>query len=914
MIGLFFSLRYQAQIRSTRPELFKGIERSVVQAIEDAGGTPQLDRRAITASFDDASIGFWIDMVILLDTIQNIMTEAAPELYGFSCVLLEKLGDEVYRLSWTLPGAQPEGGSGLWCESRLKKALRPYVSLGTGPLGYTAIKAISFLPEKPPADLAANGEKVAWLLKQGDYRNTVLTGPRFCGKRAGLRRYAAELLGSIPLLRINFGAGGTGLSCFTDALSPEIRALALRISEYSHTPVKDLSHELESLVVSVSRERFRDEYSAYTLQQAGRFLELLLGIFARAGTERGRPVLVLENIDRAGRAAAELFSSVYRKLPNRASLLVFATAEREPQEDWNGVFTRNIKIGAEGFTQPQVSNLSRDFWEMAYAFALLGRYFPPAQFESLFAETGRNPRLVSQTMEYFLRRGIIDCREAPEPRIPGFIGRAEQVLGERRELVRTMVWTRILAWVEAGKFRPCFNLLKALADLGGQGSDTLILDSISADIMNGAYRGIEEALQSSRFTTVVGEVRALPLRYIFNSGKALICGGEEDIRRVFLEGPPDADAFPVYKTQMLVDLARYQLSVQDIDAASEAVKESILLAQKQRGGKDLAQAYRLFSLVNVCRQRLGDAIDYFNFAQENAERSGNSGELAITGYYAAGTYFLFGNISGAERAIHRAIDAASGVGRYEWADRARFLQGRLRFETGRYKEALNIFESLQGSADSLGSRPAASDERRTVLAAWIYRTEVYLKRPQPRKPEILNLDARLFELEAAWLREDYPETFRLADILAQNLPEGDFLLIEQPDWRSGFSQCELLLSSYKKLLYRLLSIYRALALSRLNGKDRAKGDQALESIRPVIREEGLPRMDPLDAFYYYAYYCVLRDSGSPEVDMNTAVSMAFKRLQSRASRIDEVETKRAYLSLNYWNSALWETAKQYKLI
>jgi hypothetical protein len=42
--------------------------------------------------------------------------------------------------------------------------------------------------------------------------------------------------------------------------------------------------------------------------------------------------------------------------------------------------------------------------------------------------------------------------------------------------------------------------------------------------------------------------------------------------------------------------------------------------------------------------------------------------------------------------------------------------------------------------------------------------------------------------------------------------------------------------------------------------------------------------------------------------------MAFKRLQRRASRIDEVEIRRDFLSLPRWNGALSLAAKEYKLI
>jgi hypothetical protein len=82
----------------------------------------------------------------------------------------------------------------------------------------------------------------------------------------------------------------------------------------------------------------------------------------------------------------------------------------------------------------------------------------------------------------------------------------------------------------------------------------------------------------------------------------------------------------------------------------------------------------------------------------------------------------------------------------------------------------------------------------------------------------------------------------------------------------------------------------------------------------ILRDERLSEMDPNDAFYFYAWYRVLEESRSPQIDMNTAVSMAFKRLQRRASRIDDVETRQAYLSQPRWNSALSLAAKEYKLI
>jgi len=73
-------------------------------------------------------------------------------------------------------------------------------------------------------------------------------------------------------------------------------------------------------------------------------------------------------------------------------------------------------------------------------------------------------------------------------------------------------------------------------------------------------------------------------------------------------------------------------------------------------------------------------------------------------------------------------------------------------------------------------------------------------------------------------------------------------------------------------------------------------------------------MDPWDAFYFYAKYRILEQTEASLVDMSTAVSMAFKRLQRRAGRIDDNETRRQYLNGSRWNRELSATAKEFKLI
>jgi tetratricopeptide (TPR) repeat protein len=362
---------------------------------------------------------------------------------------------------------------------------------------------------------------------------------------------------------------------------------------------------------------------------------------------------------------------------------------------------------------------------------------------------------------------------------------------------------------------------------------------------------------------------------------------------------------------MLSNHAVYSLGVCDKGSAGVSVKEAMLITQKEAGGKGLAHIYRLFSLVEFAGHELSDAIDYFTFAIEFAEKSKNEAELAITAYYAAGAHFIFGNISKAERLILQAENAALAAGRAEWADRSRFLHGRLRFEMGRYKEALEIFSDLQSNLQG-NLTGEGYDELKATISAWIYRTNIYLGMNSGSANE-KGIDAKLFEIEAAFLAGNYTKTLELAKTMENTLSGDRFLLLEQPDWSSGFAQCELLLFPLKDLWDRMVLTYKALALCHMHGSAAGDREEAIRDMQRIMRDE-LPDTDPNDAFYFYSFYRVLKQTGAPEVDMNTAISLAFKRLQRRASRIDDNETKRSFLSFPYWNSSLAVAAKEHKLI
>ncbi|GHV90977.1 hypothetical protein AGMMS50268_14800 [Spirochaetia bacterium] len=949
MIQLLFSLRFRSQLRRTRPGLVNGLEKFFIRAIEAAGGDPKNGRRLLSSSFDENALGVWLDILILIESIIKSLHEAAADLYGYSLVIGRDIPEEEGEgLCRRLSGGAK--GSGVWCDPAAQQALgyylyfeKPQTRQGDEPEEYARLKGIKTFEGLPPQAYPLR-ETIVKALGQGAQGNILLLGPEYSGKRDGLYRYCKEILGDIPPLTVRFGEGGSFLSPLVDAYCSKIREFIAG----SGAPAAMLQ-DLDSLGESLFRDRLRSEISIFMARTASRFFTLLLESYVTALKKRGHgpssiplaPILVLENIHQAEDGVVRIFMETWSAFAGKGGLLVYGTAAlnqnaagaalwvEERIKVWEKVFPQVIRLDTGTQDTSPIPNMPRDLWEIAYGFCLLGRYFPGALLGKLLEEEGKSPLLIARALDMLSFLGVVDMEEDPRPRIRNCLARAERILGEQKEKVRALVRNRLLAWVTQRRIFPCFALLEALAELGKGGENTagtakdiarwdeLVLKSITSDLANGTYRGIEQAIRAGYLEKIIGSERGFTIQYLFKTHKALIHGDEGEIRDAFENLPAAEQLYPVYKAQVLANVTAYHLGIRDLSAALETVKEAILLSQS-RSWSGLAQSYRLFSLVNLSKQQVGETIDYVTFAVENAEKSGNLDELGISSYYAASAQFLFGNLSKAERLAAQAEAQSAAAGRSEWTDRSRFLRGKLAFELGRYRDARLVFEDLLENPAGL-----ASPAKERLLTAWVYRSQVYSQDSPAPKPKggakgmhvsaggMGGVDADLFEIEASYLAGDFERTAALSARLAGAVPQDYFLYTEQPDWRSGFAQCELLLLPQREFWDRMISVYHSLALCQISP---AGGEAAVQNMQRVLRDERLSEMDPNDAFYFYAWYQVLEKSGAAQVDMNTAVSMAFKRLQRRASHIDEVETRRAYLSQPRWNSALSLAAREYKLI
>jgi tetratricopeptide (TPR) repeat protein len=938
MIKMVFFIQFRTQLRRTRPKLIASLEDTMTSSAVSAGGVVENGRKVLTASFDENSIGFWLDMVIFLEEACEALEKAVSELYGYALVLGRDISESVSQKLCRLSGGRDSRElSGLWCSEEITDALKYYLIFGRllgskkgSPNGFREVRG--FRSFEGYGRKFPHRERIKKALSLDKGKNTLLLGPLFSGIKDGIYNYCESLPGDAPPLVIRFGSGAHPIVCFVDAYTPELRAFIARAAPAVLSP-EELK-KLDEFHERLFKERLRDEWPPGMLAQGRVFVRSLLAFYIEASViQAPKAVLVLEDLSLAHESARlfiEAYSSILSAIKNKKDkdkILVFGADSllEEQIKEWEGVFDRILKFtpedsskdgsdenfSPESFWENQRDSLPKDLLELSYCISLFARYFPAYLFPQLFEELALNPDVYERALQMLSVMGV----SVFETRL---IILSNSLSKERLETVHSKVRSLILSWVLSGKLNPCFNLQRILFGLGGNAGDALILKSIKADVLGGTWTGIEQAVTDDSFDSIVGIENAPLLGYIYKTLKALVWGDSARIRQAFQETAPsetNADEVPCYigyQAQMQTNLTSFYIGSRKIESASESVRKALLLNRDL--GDDKVPAYRLFSLLNLSRQRIDDAMEYISFALEQAEKAGQQEEIVLSCYFASSINLLNGNLSRSLRLAARAEETAFAIGHINWGMKAKFLRARLYFEFGRYGEAMDILKSIPAESGT---------DMACTVEAWLYRTKNFLGLFSSLKKNAKSsgADAKIFEIEAAYFFSDYKRAEALAEeFLSSAVPSADnFSFTDQPDWRSGFSQCEYMLQNDEKPGARLVQVYRSMAQCALNPSVETRAE-ILGRMQRFMRDELLPDTDPSDAVYFYAWYRMLADSlnhkdePATQVDLNTVVSMAFKRLQRRAGKIDDAEIKQAFLSLPRWNNALYQAAREHRLI
>ena len=874
-----------------------------VQAVREAGGEITGKNGTIRAVFNENSPGFWLDMLLLIERMTRIVDGDSLDLHGYSVLLGGTLPDTSDRLCRILSGGFY--GGGVYLDQTTSEALRPYVTVeeqGT----WAGNMFFKLKEEKIFVSTARTGfilpEKTIRLFESGRRPAVLVVGRSFEGRRDNLYRSISGFSNAgaaFQPLFVRFGGGG--LNAVTDAWPAWIGQ-------------EDTDRETWERTAAMRefffRHRLRVEPSPFAANMARDFFDTLLTLYGNRAVREGiQPVVILENIRVAEQAAADI---VIAALSRRKDFILAGVCAEEAEDlefsKWASLFPRKFRAQDKDTASKAAPDLPADLWEMGYLCLLIGRVFPPDLIPRMLEEMGKNSGMISRAVSLLHALRIIDTPLDPRPWQDDFIALAEEALGPKKDGLRALVRKRLLAWVAQKKISPCVSLLERLAELGGSHEidDSLILQSIHGELSCTDGTALEMFVERGTPEAVVGQARVPVVRYIAKTLLALHFGSEQKIRDTFASPPPECAAFPLLRTQVFLNQALYHLGWHDGESAKRTVKAATLLCQKS-GNSWLSRCHRFFALASLSERRIGETNEYLGFALENAVKSGDPQEIGIASFYTASVQLLHGNLSRSLTMVKKALRHFLEAGSPEWADRSRFLEGRIVFENGCYEDAATIFRGIHDNPHG-GNFP----EKMSLLDTWVYRAENYLTQSMSFCPHNRVPDTDLFELEAMYFGGDYLEMSELAERLADVPPGEEFFYgTEQPDWRSGFAQCELLCFSWHELRNRMLGAYRSLAQSHLSPID---GQMAVHSMQQILQNSRFAEIDPCDTFYHYVLYKILRQTGAGQIDLRTAASMAHKRLQVRSGRIDSPEIRRQYLAQPYWNKALEEAAKEHKLI
>jgi hypothetical protein len=252
-----------------------------------------LEHQRLSAVFTKNGPGFWLDILTVLETALAALEKAVPDLYDHAIIIAHDISEsEAFRLVLAIP--VDSTGTGFWCSPQVQEALTSYAFFdvpiqNNSPLeGYAQINRMRTFSEADTTRTSPIRKKIERRLKAGELRNMLLVGPEYQGKRGELYRFCLASLKKAPPLIIHFGAGGTGLCCFSDALNAGIRSFLSKRIEPQEL------EELDKLGAIIFRERLQHEYPDYVLQKSRRFLRLLIDVYIKAADAvQDDPVFIL---------------------------------------------------------------------------------------------------------------------------------------------------------------------------------------------------------------------------------------------------------------------------------------------------------------------------------------------------------------------------------------------------------------------------------------------------------------------------------------------------------------------------------------------------------------------------------------------------------------------------------------------
>lgn len=883
MVEMFFSFRYYSQLFRIKPIMVQEVYGLLKGFTKQGKGVIVREGKFFCSHIDDTQFGVYLELSTCIEQLKNLLDSYKNQHFGYTLILSsqESIVDNNALLS-KLIHYYPYQGS-IWCNPEIKEHLSYFFDIEEE--GYEgrffALKELKKQGEKNTIFLLPEEEESLQKFFQKPEKCTIFINQNAIFLSHLISTFIQKQKeNSIHCIRLPFGITSCGIG-----------RLFLSLEQY-------LLEEEKKKLSYLMPQWYRSFVSKALLELS---IEVFQRVFQRLTEkieiEEGKLYLFLENIHLASPQIFPFLVSLIEKLQQHPQVHIIGTSTTKhhllflqplnPQ-----CITIQKNRGTEKNRTLTSSSDILMYWYLVY---VLKDFFPPSLCQDIIQKTTiLSEQTIENTLFHLVQEGFLFSKEVPYAPEELLMPLILKDLEKEKTKLQTSLTTILKNHISSGQILPSGTLLRKLLHFQIPIPQDLLIQSIIQDL----YDEIEEELsflkQEGHIDALLPEKDRYALEYIITTSTHLFSGNEHSIKSALSFPLPEQYPSSWYESFAYTNRALLELAFYKKEDALLHIKQALLEGQRRIPDFLLSRIYRVFALVELQHEHIQEALEYISFSIETAKNSSLLPERFRTFFYAAVISFLYGNYSRALYYLTQSKMLAEEAHLSEWLKTCIFLEGRIYFETGMYRQAYHTFSQIEESEGA---------------ELWMYRTKTYLHN-QTNIGQIQKNEKGFFQIEAAFFKGLYEEVQAATEILEGAFQKESFLYTEQPDREQSFAHVEVLLAPRQHLMAKLTSGYTILASYKAHQLDIKTAISQMEEVLAscVSEFDG-----PFEMMNLSLYIELLKDSSPNLLDFDTALSKAFKRLQTRASRIDDYTLREAYLYQSYWNGRLMEAAKERKL-
>lgn len=556
--------------------------------------------------------------------------------------------------------------------------------------------------------------------------------------------------------------------------------------------------------------------------------------------------------------------------------------------------------------------LPKDLLELYYVLTEYSEFTHPSLLFDELVKWKGNTEAISKGLDFLSALALVVSKDFPV--FLEDVSNLKSVDGSEHLAIANelgpSVLLKLYREIETKELQVNYLILKLLLKLNANIDEAMILEALENEFTKWNTQGAIDADSLASFKELFDEpVKSfvddiIKSRFLLLNYEKQEIGAEADIYFKKIRTMPIASSF--FNSILDLHRATWFYLQGKVQESSVAIKNSLIAMQNSTNNICMPRIYCQLALTEIARERLGDGTEYLRFAVEAAEGNTLPEELVRSLCLAAMGQYLWGNLAEAEQLLIRAQTCAEKSWLYDWVDWTSFFVGRVMFETGRYRRALDYFEELVGKSEKSGHI-----DRAKLSNIWRLRTLAHMGVSKSKYAQLFELDgdARLFAVEAAFMEKNYHRALELAAIAHEHEINANYVIFDKPVWDSGFDWIENRFLAFGGARKFLLTVFESFALAKIGDSKNS-----LEKIRKLVKEEHLSELNVYDGFATWVYSQCLFLSGAGSLDYGTALSLAFNRFQRRSSRIDNIDVKRSFMNQGRWNAVLMQYAREANLV